>query len=33
MRYPGQHMLETRRKNMVEGIPVEPSIWKEIQEL
>jgi 3-dehydro-L-gulonate 2-dehydrogenase len=33
VRYPGQHVLETRNENMAKGIPVEPSIWKEIQEL
>lgn len=31
VRYPGQHVLETRRENMAKGIPVQPSVWKEIQ--
>ena len=33
VRYPGQHVLETRSENMARGIPVRPSIWKEIQEI
>jgi 3-dehydro-L-gulonate 2-dehydrogenase len=32
-RYPGQRTLETRQKNLAEGVPVEPAIWREIQEL
>jgi 3-dehydro-L-gulonate 2-dehydrogenase len=33
VRYPGQHVLETRNENMAKGIPVQPYIWKEIQEI
>jgi 3-dehydro-L-gulonate 2-dehydrogenase len=33
VRYPGEHVLETRKENMARGIPVQPSIWKEIQEI
>jgi 3-dehydro-L-gulonate 2-dehydrogenase len=33
VRYPGQHVLETRNENMAKGIPVDPSVWKEIQEI
>jgi 3-dehydro-L-gulonate 2-dehydrogenase len=33
IRYPGQRVLEARRDNLANGIPVLPSIWKEIQEL
>ncbi|HKF20094.1 MAG TPA: 3-dehydro-L-gulonate 2-dehydrogenase [Candidatus Angelobacter sp.] len=33
IRYPGERVLEARRENMAKGIPVPPSIWKEIQEL
>jgi 3-dehydro-L-gulonate 2-dehydrogenase len=33
VRYPGQHVLETRSENMAKGIPVDPSVWKELQEL
>lgn len=33
VRYPGQHVLEMRRENMAKGIPVQPSIWTEIQQL
>jgi len=32
-RYPGERTLETRRRNLAEGVPVEPSIWREVQEL
>lgn len=28
--FPGERMLETRRKNMAEGIPVEQEVWKTI---
>jgi 3-dehydro-L-gulonate 2-dehydrogenase len=31
VRYPGQHVLETRNQNLAYGIPVEPSIWEKIQ--
>jgi 3-dehydro-L-gulonate 2-dehydrogenase len=30
-RYPGERTLETRTKNLQEGVPVEPSIWKQVQ--
>jgi len=33
VRYPGQQVLETRKENMARGIPVQPSIWREIQQL
>jgi 3-dehydro-L-gulonate 2-dehydrogenase len=33
VRYPGQRTLEIRKQNLAEGIPVEPHIWKPIQEL
>ncbi len=32
-RYPGERTLETRRRNLAEGIPVEPSIWNTVQRL
>lgn len=32
-RYPGERTLETRKQNMEEGIPVEPSIWRYVQSL
>jgi 3-dehydro-L-gulonate 2-dehydrogenase len=32
-RYPGERVLETRRENMEKGVPVEPSIWREVQDL
>jgi 3-dehydro-L-gulonate 2-dehydrogenase len=28
VRYPGERTLETRRRNMVEGIPVDESVWQ-----
>jgi 3-dehydro-L-gulonate 2-dehydrogenase len=33
VRYPGERTLETRRRNLEEGIPVEPSIWNEVRGL
>lgn len=33
VRYPGERTLETRRRNVEQGIPVEPSIWRQVQEL
>lgn len=30
VRYPGERTLETRRRNMTDGIPVEPSIWQDV---
>lgn len=33
VRYPGQRTLEIRRENMASGIPVEPSIWRQVQQL
>jgi 3-dehydro-L-gulonate 2-dehydrogenase len=30
-RYPGERTLETRRRNLQEGIPVEPSVWRTVQ--
>ncbi len=32
-RYPGERTLETRRRSLAEGIPVEPSIWAAVQRL
>jgi 3-dehydro-L-gulonate 2-dehydrogenase len=32
-RYPGERVLETRRENMERGVPVEPSIWRDVQDL
>jgi len=32
-RYPGQQTLATRRRNLAEGIPVEPSIWELVKSL
>lgn len=32
-RYPGERTLETRRRNLEEGVPVEPSIWQLVQSL
>lgn len=33
VRYPGERVLQTRNENLANGIPVEPSIWLEIEEL
>ena len=33
VRYPGERTLETRRRNLEEGIPVEPSVWEQVQSL
>jgi 3-dehydro-L-gulonate 2-dehydrogenase len=32
-RYPGERTLELREQNLREGIPVEPSIWQQVQSL
>jgi 3-dehydro-L-gulonate 2-dehydrogenase len=32
-RYPGERTLETRRENLVQGIPVDPSVWSTVQSL
>jgi 3-dehydro-L-gulonate 2-dehydrogenase len=32
-KYPGERALETRRRNMTLGIPVDPEIWKQVQML
>jgi 3-dehydro-L-gulonate 2-dehydrogenase len=31
VRYPGERTLETRNRNMREGVPVDPAIWREVQ--
>jgi 3-dehydro-L-gulonate 2-dehydrogenase len=33
VRYPGERTLETRKRNLEEGIPVEPSIWNQVRGL
>jgi len=33
VRYPGERVLQTRKENMANGIPVEPAIWRELQGL
>jgi 3-dehydro-L-gulonate 2-dehydrogenase len=33
VRYPGQRTLQIRRQNLEEGIPIEPSVWQEVQRL
>jgi 3-dehydro-L-gulonate 2-dehydrogenase len=33
VRYPGYRVLETRKENLANGIPVEPSIWQQVQAL
>jgi len=31
--YPGERVLLTRQENMLKGVPVEPEIWREIQQM
>jgi 3-dehydro-L-gulonate 2-dehydrogenase len=31
VRYPGERTLETRRRNLDDGVPVEPAIWAQVQ--
>ena len=31
VRYPGERTLDARRRNLAEGIPVDPSIWQTVQ--
>ena len=31
VRYPGERVLQIREENLTNGIPVEPSIWREVQ--
>ena len=33
VRYPGERVLETRKRNLADGIPVDPQIWREVQAL
>jgi 3-dehydro-L-gulonate 2-dehydrogenase len=33
VRYPGERTLETRRRNLEEGVHVEPSVWRRVQSL
>ena len=33
VRYPGERVLQTRKENIANGIPVEPAIWREVQGL
>ena len=33
VRYPGQRVLATRKENLANGIPVEPSIWQQLDSL
>jgi 3-dehydro-L-gulonate 2-dehydrogenase len=33
VRYPGERTLETRRRNVIEGVPVDPEIWTAVQKL
>ncbi len=33
VRYPGERVLQTRAESMAKGIPVDPSIWAEVQKL
>jgi len=33
IRYPGERVLRTRKENLQNGVPVEPTIWREVQAL
>jgi 3-dehydro-L-gulonate 2-dehydrogenase len=33
VRYPGERVLQTRRENLASGVPVDPSIWRQVQDL
>ena len=33
IRYPGERAFETRRRNLADGIPVDPELWREVQTL
>jgi 3-dehydro-L-gulonate 2-dehydrogenase len=33
VRYPGERVLQVRKENLVDGVPVELSIWREVQAL
>jgi 3-dehydro-L-gulonate 2-dehydrogenase len=33
VRYPGERVLQTRRENLEKGVPVEPSVWRQVQGL
>jgi 3-dehydro-L-gulonate 2-dehydrogenase len=33
VRHPGERTLDTRARNMAEGIPVEPTMWEAVQKL
>jgi len=33
VRYPGERVLQTRKENLANGIPVEPAIWRDVHAL
>lgn len=33
VRYPGERIWQTRKENLEQGVPVEPTIWREVQTL
>lgn len=33
VRYPGERVLQTRLENLAKGVPVEPAVWRQVQEL
>jgi 3-dehydro-L-gulonate 2-dehydrogenase len=33
VRYPGERVLQTRREDLAKGVPVEPAVCQEVQEL
>ncbi len=33
VQYPGERVLQTRRDNLAKGVPVEPTVGRQVQEL
>ena len=33
VRYPGERTLQTRRSSLEQGVPVDPSVWRVVQDL
>jgi 3-dehydro-L-gulonate 2-dehydrogenase len=33
VRYPGYRVLQTRKENLANGIPVDPAVWRQLQSL
>ena len=33
LRYPGQRVMQVRQESLEKGVPVEPAIWRQVQEM